>query len=73
MCFAACHWARLDRIVYGAAIHDAAGAGFNELSISNLQMREIGGSQIVVDGGCLSAENEAAFRAYIERPNRVIY
>jgi len=73
MCFAACHWARLDRIVYGADIGDALGAGFNELTISNFQMRELGGSQVVVDGGCLSAENEAAFRAYIERPNRVTY
>ena len=73
MCFAACHWARLDRIVFGAAINDAQGAGFNELTISNLQMRELGGSPIQVDGGCLSAENEAAFRAYIERPGRVTY
>lgn len=73
MCFAACHWARLDRIVYGASIGDAQGAGFNELTISNLQMREIGGSSVQVDGGCMSAENEAVFRAYVEMPDRVIY
>ena len=73
MCFAACHWARLDRVVYGAAIDDAKGAGFNELMISNLQMREIGGSPVAVDGGCLSEENAAAFRAYVGLPDRVTY
>ena len=73
MCFAACHWARLDRVVFGATIEHAKEAGFNELTISNVLMRELGGSPVVVNGGCLSAENEAAFRAYIGLPNRVTY
>ena len=33
MCAAAIHWARLDACVYGAAISDAATAGFNELHL----------------------------------------
>lgn len=73
MCFAACHWARLDRIVYGASIEHAHGAGFNELTISNRKMRELGGSSITVDGGCLSDENEAVFRAYAGLPSRITY
>ncbi|MGA7307154.1 MAG: nucleoside deaminase [Rhodothermales bacterium] len=73
MCFAACHWAKLDRVVYGASIKDAQGAGFNEMTISNLQMRELGGSSVEVDGGCLSEENESVFRAYIGLPNRIVY
>jgi len=73
MCFAACHWARLDRIVFGAAISDADGAGFNELTISNFEMKEIGGSGIKVDPGCLSEDNEALFRDYVSRPDRVVY
>src|SRR5688572_21465198 len=31
MCLAAGHWSRIDRIVYGAAIADAAAWGFSEL------------------------------------------
>lgn len=73
MCFAACHWARLDRIVFGAMIADAAGAGFNELTISNFEMKEIGGSGIEVDTGCLSEDNKALFRDYVIRPDHVVY
>jgi tRNA(Arg) A34 adenosine deaminase TadA len=73
MCFSACHWARIQRVVFGAQITDAHEAGFNELTISNLKMRELGGSPVVVEGGCLSEENEAVFRAYIGLPNRIVY
>jgi tRNA(Arg) A34 adenosine deaminase TadA len=73
MCFAACHWARIERVVFGASIDDAQGAGFNELTISNLQMRELGGSPVAVDGGCMAEENAAAFRAYVGLPNRITY
>ena len=48
MCFSACHWAKLDRIVYGAAIDDARAAGFSELPISNLEMKRQGGSKIEI-------------------------
>jgi tRNA(Arg) A34 adenosine deaminase TadA len=40
MCFAACHWARIDRIIYGARIADARHFGFNELEISNDTMKQ---------------------------------
>lgn len=33
MCFAAIHWARLDRVVYGAGRADAAGIGFDDADI----------------------------------------
>lgn len=51
MCFAAIHWARIERIVYGARVEDAAAFGFNELNITNAQMIELGrlGSVIVRD------------------------
>ena len=73
MCFAACHWARLDRIVYGAMIADADDAGFNELTISNFRMKELGGSDVEIDAGCLSEEIRAVFRAFVQRPDRVVY
>ena len=46
MCFAACHWARLDRIVYGSTIADANAVGLSNLPISNDQMKQLGGSDI---------------------------
>ena len=73
MCFSAIHWADMERIVYGAAIGDAAGAGFNELTISNGQMKEIGGSRVEVTGGVLRAENVALFQEWMTRPGRQAY
>lgn len=48
MCFAALNWARVSRIYYGTNIADVAALGFNELTISNYQMKEIGGSAIEI-------------------------
>src|SRR5437660_8349500 len=31
MCLSAIHWAKIERVVYGASIADAAAAGFSEL------------------------------------------
>ncbi|MCX7014451.1 MAG: nucleoside deaminase [Candidatus Sumerlaeota bacterium] len=66
MCFAACHWARLDRIVYGASIADARAAGFSELTISNDEMKRLGGSRIEIVGGVLRDEAAALFREWRE-------
>ena len=46
MCFSAIHWAKIDRIVYGTAIADVQKLGFNELSISNQQMKQWGHSNV---------------------------
>src|SRR5574341_2624438 len=32
MCFGACHWAKISRIVYGAGIDDALRLGFRQLT-----------------------------------------
>ena len=66
MCFAACHWARLDRIVFGASIADAQAAGFHELTISNKVMKRLGGSGIEIVGGVLRDEAAALFREWRE-------
>src|SRR5437870_6529241 len=34
MCLSAIHWSRIERVVYGASIADAAEAGFCELYVS---------------------------------------
>lgn len=46
MCFSAIHWAKIERIVYGTSIADVQKLGFNELTISNQQMIETGGSPV---------------------------
>jgi tRNA(Arg) A34 adenosine deaminase TadA len=73
MCFAAIHWAHCDRIVYGASIADAAGAGFRELAISNDVMARMGGATLKVDGGVLAAEARAQFETFVARPDHRVY
>ena len=73
MCFSACHWANLDRIVYGTSIADAADCGFRELSISNDQMKSIGGSGIRITGGVLRDESLELFKTWKQRADRRVY
>lgn len=61
MCFAACHWARVDKIVYGATIDDALSAGFHELTIACEDMKRLGGSEVLIERGVLQAECVALF------------
>jgi tRNA(Arg) A34 adenosine deaminase TadA len=70
MCFAAIHWAKLPRLVFGASIADAAAAGFSELDISNRQMQSLGGSDIeIVDGFCRE-ECASLFQQWLAREDR---
>ncbi len=46
MCLATSHWARIDRIVFGASIADAKTAGFSELPIPVETMVELGDSPL---------------------------
>ena len=48
MCFAALNWARVGKIFYGTGIADVDALGFNEMTISNFQMKELGGSPIEI-------------------------
>lgn len=64
MCLAAIHWARIERIVFGAAIADAAAAGFNELHVPARDLLERGGSAVKIAGGCLADECRALFREW---------
>lgn len=69
MCFGACHWAKLARVVYAASIADAQAAGFTELTISNEEMKRRGGSAIEITGGVLAAEAVRLFAAWRQRPD----
>lgn len=63
MCFSAIHWANIDEIVYGTRIRDVRRLGFRELTISNAQMRRLGGAQLGLTAGFLRRE----CRALLER------
>ena len=64
MCFSAIHWSKIGRIVYGASIADAAAAGFRELTISNEQMKKIGGSGVELVPGFMHEECMETFRRF---------
>jgi len=73
MCFAACHWAHLDRIVYGAVIADAQAAGFRELTIPAEEMKRLGGSPVALQSGILREACAGMMREWAERPERKTY
>jgi guanine deaminase len=70
MCFAAIHWAGIERIVFGAGIGDARAAGFKELTISNEEMKRRGGSAVEIVGGLMRAEAVELFREFVRREGR---
>ena len=48
MCFSAIHWAQINKIYYGTNIGDVKALGFNELAVTNFQMRKIGKSKVKI-------------------------
>jgi len=68
MCFSAIHWARIDRIVYGTCIADVQRLGFNELAISNQQMRTLGGSHVLITQDFMRAECEELLASWPKLP-----
>ena len=61
MCLSAIHWAKIDRVVYGAVIADATAAGFSELAIPAKTLAQMGHSPVRVEGGMLRDECAALF------------
>jgi len=73
MCFSACHWAKVGRIVYGTRIEDARAIGFSELSISNREMKKRGKSPVKITKDFLRREALALFKEWSSRPGRRAY
>ncbi len=73
MCFSACHWAKISMIVYGAKIADAARSGFNELKISNQELKKAGKSTIKIVGGVLKKENTDLFKKWLSMSGNRVY
>jgi len=64
MCLSAIHWAKIDRVVFGASIADAANAGFSELTVSAADLVRLGGSKLIVEPGPLKEECRQLFRLW---------
>lgn len=73
MCMAALHWARVDTVYYGATIHDAEGAGFNELQLPAADLLRIGGSKLKLVPEVLHQECRQLFSEWQNNPTRKVY
>ncbi len=73
MCFSACHWARVERIVYGATIKDALKAGFHELTIPCRELARLGKTGVVIEGGLLRSEAMKLFEEWRAMPRSKAY
>ena len=73
MCFSACHWARIKKIIYGAHIADAKNAGFHELTIPGPEMKRLGGSPVELEGNVLGEEAARLFDEWLAHPERRAY
>lgn len=70
MCFSACHWAGVKRIVFGATISDAQRAGFRELTISNQRMKSLGGATMELMPRFMRGECVALFDEFLVHGGR---
>lgn len=61
MCLAACHWAKITRVVYGATISHAQQAGFSELTIPGEKMVSLGGSPLLLTSGFMAKQCATLF------------
>ncbi|HTL48927.1 MAG TPA: nucleoside deaminase [Verrucomicrobiae bacterium] len=73
MCFSALHWARVSRIFYGATIADAKSIGFNELRLSNRQIKSLGKSRIQIIGPFMRSECLRLFKGFNETGSKKVY
>jgi len=73
MCMSALHWARVQTVYFGASIHDAQLAGFNELRLAADQLLSLGGSSIQLVPGLLADECRKLFLEWQASPSRQAY
>lgn len=73
MCFTAIHWARIDKIIYGARIEDAAHFGFNELKVSNFHLKEKGGSKVEIHADFMRDECKKLFEYWNGKHDKITY
>ncbi len=61
MCLSAIHWAKIDKVYYGATIADAAKANFQELKFPAKELARQGGSKLIVEDGIMQTECASLF------------
>jgi tRNA(Arg) A34 adenosine deaminase TadA len=67
MCFGASHWARISKIVYGSSIEDSKQYGFNELVVTNKEMKSLGKTSVELVGGFARDECLQLFKMWNRR------
>jgi tRNA(Arg) A34 adenosine deaminase TadA len=72
MCLAACHWARLDRVFYGASAADAARAGFDDALLYE-EFRKPPEARSLPATQMLGDEAWASFAAWLAAPGKIEY
>jgi tRNA(Arg) A34 adenosine deaminase TadA len=72
MCLAACYWARLDAVYYGASAADAARAGFDDAFLYD-EFRKDQAARALPATPLLGDEAWASFAAWIATPNKIEY
>ena len=73
MCFAAIHWARIDKVIYGTQIRDVARRGFHELFIPSAVMKRKGKSPVKRKTGFLRGPCLELLREWDKLPGRQVY
>ena len=73
MCLSAIHWAKIERVVFGATIADAKTAGFSELCVPAAALAKMGGSPLVVESGLLQQECAALFDEWLKSGKAKVY
>jgi len=73
MCFTAIHWARIDKIFYGANIADAERFGFNELKVSNHMLKDLGLSNVEIISDFMKNECVELFEYWGSNPHKRVY
>lgn len=70
MCFTACLWAKLGRIVYACRIEDAEKAGIWQIPISPDRMKRLGHSSVQLVGDVLREEGLKLFESWLRGQTR---
>jgi tRNA(Arg) A34 adenosine deaminase TadA len=73
MCFSAIHWAKIDKVYFGAEIKDAKSFGFNEINLSNENIKALGGSKVEIIGKILKNECIKLFEYWNSREDKRVY
>jgi tRNA(Arg) A34 adenosine deaminase TadA len=73
MCLAACHWAKIETVVYGASIEDAENFGFSELTISADKMVELGKANMNIISGVIREQCLQLFENWSSRTDKKTY